>query len=173
MHRPYVLLYTSKQHRKRNSEPNDMCIFISKLINSMLTNLFSWIMEAFCEFHVVNFSIIICVNTHHEIVNFFPIEHIIYPFQSVLNIFKLDTYTLYIFCISMARWNSFGEIQPSWFVSKSWKAWEEVISFSFRNMSKNFSIISTLCWDSARASTICFPIGPFRTLPARLNFTIN
>lgn len=40
----------------------------------------------------------------------------------------IHTYTLYIFCASMALWNSFGDIQPSRFVSKSWNACEVVKS---------------------------------------------
>ncbi|MEQ2210898.1 hypothetical protein XENOCAPTIV_021510, partial [Xenoophorus captivus] len=50
--------------------------------------------------------------------------------------------------------------------SYSLKPSEEVRSFSFRNISKNLRIISTLLDDSTNISTICFPIVPFTTLPA-------
>lgn len=65
----------------------------------------------------------------------------------------------------MALWNSFGDIQPSRLVSKSWNACDVVKSFSFKNISENFRIISTLGSLSTSASTICLPIGPFSTLP--------
>jgi hypothetical protein len=42
----------------------------------------------------------------------------------------------HIFLASIARWNSFGLIYPSRFVSKSWKAWD-VVRFNFRNMPEN------------------------------------
>ncbi|KAK2180260.1 hypothetical protein NP493_449g00001 [Ridgeia piscesae] len=76
---------------------------------------------------------------------------------------------VYNFCISRARLSSFGVMMPSLFVSHSWNASDDVKSFIFRKMSKNFRIISKLADDSTRVSTICFPIGPLTTLPASMD----
>ena len=54
------------------------------------------------------------------------------------------------------------------FLILTMKASDVVRSFIFKKMSKNLRIMSRFAEDSTRVSTICFPIGPFMTLPSSM-----